>query len=137
AVGAGEDAEHARHGLGPARVDGEDARVRVGRAQHHRVGLAIDAEIVAEASAAGGEPRVLLADDGLTDEAEACFRGSRFLVEVGHHGRLSAFLERSHVTWNEREWRTRSAPLPAAAGRGSAPSALRHYPSSTNERALD
>src|SRR5262249_61756297 len=93
AVGAGEDAEHARHGLGARRVDAEDARVRMRGAQHHRVGLAVDAEIVAEAAAAGGEPRVLFAHDRLTAEAEAYLPGSRFLLEVGHRGRLlSAFV---------------------------------------------
>jgi len=94
AVGASEDAEHPRHCRGPPRVDAEDARVRMRGAQHHRIGLALDAEIVAEAAAAGGEPRVLLAHDRLTDEAEAHVPGSRFLLEVGHRGRLlSAFLD--------------------------------------------
>ncbi|MBV8285445.1 MAG: hypothetical protein JOZ35_00825, partial [Hyphomicrobiales bacterium] len=51
---------------------------------------AADAEIVAEAAVASDEPRVLLAHEGLADEAEAYFFGSRFLVDVGHRGRLSA-----------------------------------------------
>ena len=63
AVGAAEDAEHARHRLGARRIDAEDARVRMGRAHHRRVGLAVEVEIVAEAAAAGDEPLVLLAHD--------------------------------------------------------------------------
>src|SRR5258707_12043253 len=88
AVGAGEAAEPPGHRRGPPRIDAEDARVRMRGAQHHRAGLAVDAEIVAEAAATGDEPRVLLAHEGLADEAEAHFPGVRFLVEVGHRGRL-------------------------------------------------
>ena len=116
AVDAGEDAEDARHRLGAPAVDAEDARVRVGGAQHHRVGLAVDAEIVAEAAAAGGEPLVLLADDGLTDGAEACFRGSRFLIEVGHHDRLSAFLDHLRIAPHADITGLSSPLVPAKAG---------------------
>src|SRR5262249_7478958 len=112
----GKDAEHARHRLGAPRIDAEDAGVRVLRAQHHRVGLAIDAEIVAEAAAAGGEPLVLLPDDGLTDGAEACFRGSRFLVEVGHRGRISAFLDHLRIALHAESRVYQSPLVPAKAG---------------------
>src|SRR5262249_48550661 len=103
------------HRLGAPAIDAEDARVRVLRAQHHRVGLALDAEIVAEAAAAGGEPLVLLADDGPTDEAEAHLPSSRFLVEVGHRGRLSAFLDQ--LPFRSNHMRTSCSAFTAAAWR--------------------
>jgi hypothetical protein len=71
AVRAREHGEHARHRLGARGVDAADARMRVRGAHHHRMGLAIENEIVAEPPLAGGEPRVLLADDRLADETEA------------------------------------------------------------------
>jgi hypothetical protein len=80
AVGAGEDAEHARHGLGARRIDSADACMRMRRAQHHRIGLAVDAEVIAEAAMSRCQPRVLVADDRLADGAEAYFPGSRFVV---------------------------------------------------------
>ena len=70
AIGAGEHAEHARHRLGARRIDAENARMRMRRAHHHRIGLALEAEIVAEAAASGGEPLVFLAGDRLADRAE-------------------------------------------------------------------
>jgi hypothetical protein len=44
--------------------------MRIGGTHHHREGLAVDTEIVTEPAAAGGEPLVFLANDGLADEAE-------------------------------------------------------------------
>src|SRR5262245_44801037 len=84
AVGAGEDAEHARHRLGARGIDGENARVRVRGTQHYRIALTLDAEIVAEEAASGDEPLILLARDRLADRAEARVRQRGFLVEVGH-----------------------------------------------------
>jgi hypothetical protein len=82
AIGAGEDAKHAGQRFGARGVDGADARMRVRGAHHHRIGLAVETEIVAEAAAAGGEAGVLLAHDRLADETEAL--RSRRLVEVRH-----------------------------------------------------
>src|SRR5262249_861099 len=81
-------------------------------------GLAVGAEIVAEAAAAGDEPRVFLAHDRLTDEAEAYFSGSRFLVEVGHRGRLlSAFLHHLHIEPHaDTMGLSKSVRIPAFAG---------------------
>ena len=70
AVRAGEHAEHARHRLGRGGVDADDARVRMRRAHHRRVGLAVDAEIVAEAALAGQQALVLLAADRMADGGE-------------------------------------------------------------------
>ena len=42
AIGAGEHAEHARHRLGARRIDAADAGMRMRRAHHHRIGLAIE-----------------------------------------------------------------------------------------------
>ena len=82
AIRAAEHAEHARHRLGSRRIHAEDARMRMRGAHHHRVGLAVETEIVAEPAAAGGKPLVFLAHDGLADDAEV--GGRRFLFEIGH-----------------------------------------------------
>ena len=70
-VGAGEHAEHARHHLGARRIDAENARVRMLRTQHHRIGLALEAEVIAEAAASGCKPPVFIAGQRLADRAEA------------------------------------------------------------------
>ena len=69
-VGAGEHAEHAGHRLGLGGVDADDARVRVRRAHHRRVGLPLDAEVVGEAALAGEQPAVFLAAQRLADGVE-------------------------------------------------------------------
>ena len=71
AIGAGEYAKHARHRLGLLRIDCDDARVRIRRSHHRRIGLAFETEIVGETAVAGNEPRVLLARHRLADEAVA------------------------------------------------------------------
>src|SRR5262249_34528370 len=91
AVGAGENAEHARHRLGARGIDGADAGMRVRRAHHHRMCLAGEAEIVAEAAVAGGQPLVLLAHDRLADEAEAGI--SHRLFDVRHCRSVSSIVE--------------------------------------------
>ena len=58
------------------RVDRDDARMRMGRAHHRRIGLAVEIEIVGEAALAGDEPRVLLARHRLADEAVEFVRPS-------------------------------------------------------------
>ena len=75
AIGAGEDAEHARHRFCPRRIDRDDARMRIRRAHHRRIGLAVESEIVGEAAIAGDEPRIFLARHRLADEAEARLSG--------------------------------------------------------------
>ena len=68
AIGAGEDAEHARHRRPPRAVSiRDDARMRMRRAHHRRIGLTRQAEIVAEAALAGEQPRVFLAPHRLAD----------------------------------------------------------------------
>ena len=67
AVGPGEDPEHTGQGGRPARVDGADAGMRVWRAHHHGIGLALEAEVIAELTAPGDESQVFLASDGLSD----------------------------------------------------------------------
>ena len=66
-VGLGEDAEHARHRLGSGEIDARDPRMRVRRAQQHRIGLAREVDIVDEPPAALQQPRVLEAAHRLTD----------------------------------------------------------------------
>ncbi len=95
AVDAGEHAEHARHRLGLRGVNPKDARVRVRGAQHYRIGLALEAEIVAEKAVAGYEPLVLLASDRLADRAEARILRGGFLVEMRHSGPVNAAAWRS------------------------------------------
>jgi hypothetical protein len=85
-IGAGEDAEHARHGLRARGIDRADARVRVGRADDRRVGLSVEMEVVAEAAAPGDEPRILRARARLADRPEA--RGVDEDVAVVHRGVL-------------------------------------------------
>ena len=75
-IGAGEHAEHARHRLRRRSIDRDNARVRIGRAHHDRIGLAVEIEIVGEAAFAGDEPRVLGAGHGLADKAIAVVRSS-------------------------------------------------------------
>jgi len=71
AIGAGEHAEHAGHFLGRCRIDLDDARMRMRRAHHRRIGLPIEVEIVGKTTAPGDEPLVFLARQRLADEAEA------------------------------------------------------------------
>src|SRR5262249_6384955 len=95
AINAGEHAKHPRHRFGLHSIDADDARVRVRGAQHYRVALVLDVAIVAEEAAAGHEPLVLLARDGLADRAEARVRQRGYLVEVGHRRLISAAAWRS------------------------------------------
>ena len=69
-IGAGEHREHAFHFLRARRVDVADARVRIRRAHHRRVGLPLEQEVVAELAAAGDQPLVLRPPDRFSDEAE-------------------------------------------------------------------
>ena len=69
AIGAGEDAEHARHGFRRRGIDGGYARMRMRRAHHRRIYLAVEIEIVGEAALAGDEPLVLFARQRFTNEA--------------------------------------------------------------------
>src|SRR5260370_38615784 len=71
AVGAGEDAEHARQRAGARRVDAANAGMGMGRADHRRIGLMRELEIVAEAALPGEKRLVLGAARGLSYEAEA------------------------------------------------------------------
>ena len=64
---AGEHREHARHGARLRRIDRADARVRVRRAHHGRVGLAGKIEIVAVAAASSDEPQIFLAANRVSD----------------------------------------------------------------------
>ncbi len=57
-VFAGQHREHARHLLRGTDVDGADARMRMGRAQHKGVGEARQYEVVGVAAATGQQPRI-------------------------------------------------------------------------------
>jgi hypothetical protein len=81
-VGAREDAEHARHRLGTRAIDTENASVRMRRTHHHRVDLAREAEIVAEAAATRRQSRILGAHERLADGLKA--RRIRHDGDVGH-----------------------------------------------------
>ena len=80
AIGAGEHAEHAGHRLRPRGIDRDNARMRIRRAHHHRIGLAVETEIVGEAALAGDQPLILLARHRLADEAVAGFVRSGLVV---------------------------------------------------------
>ena len=82
AVGAGEGAEHAGRRLGAREICAENAGMRVRGAHHHRVGLTVEAGIIAEPPATRDQPLVFLSHEWLADEAEA--RRREFAVEVGH-----------------------------------------------------
>ena len=92
----------------PRCIDAADARMRMGRAHHRRVGLAVRAEIVAEPALAGDQPLVLLAADGLADEAEV--GGWRFLFEIGHRRQNSAFPPARERRRKDGSGRAREAP---------------------------
>src|SRR6266705_717210 len=62
-VRAGEDGEDAGRCERLRRVDSRDARMRVRRAHHSGVGLTGEVDVVAEASTAGEQARVLLTED--------------------------------------------------------------------------
>ena len=64
-IGAGEHREHAGRAERRGGVDAADARVRVGRAHHHRVGLARQVHVVGVAAEPLDQARVLEARDGL------------------------------------------------------------------------
>ena len=68
AIGASEDAEHARQHTGGRRFDAADARMRMRRAHHRGISLMVEPEIVAEAALAGEKPLVLGAPQRLADE---------------------------------------------------------------------
>ena len=66
-IPAREHRDHPRHCTRPCRRDGADARMRVRRAHHIRVGLARHADVVAVTACAGYEAQVLLAAQRLAD----------------------------------------------------------------------
>ena len=66
-VGAGEHREHAIRGARLRRCDRADARMRMRRAHHHRIGLARQVDVVAETAGAGDEAQVLLPPDVAAD----------------------------------------------------------------------
>jgi hypothetical protein len=80
AIGAGEYAKHAGHRLRRRNIDGDDARVGIRRAYHHRMSLAGQRKVIGEAALAGDEALVLLARQGFADEAIAGFVRSCCLV---------------------------------------------------------
>ena len=82
AVGAAEGAEHAGRRLGAREVGAENAGMRVRGAHHHRIGLTVEAGIIAEPPATRDQPLVFLSHEWPADEAEA--RRREFAVEVGH-----------------------------------------------------
>jgi len=82
-ISARADTEHARHGPGTRAINRNNARMRMPRAHHHRIGLAVEIEIVGEAALAGNEPRIFLALHRLADEAVAVFVRSGFAVHRG------------------------------------------------------
>jgi hypothetical protein len=71
AVCAAVGAEHARHGARHIERDGANARMRMRRAHHRRIGLARQMEIVGEAALAGHEAQILLAPQGPADRTRA------------------------------------------------------------------
>jgi hypothetical protein len=78
-VTAGQHGDHARRGERGGGVDARDAGVRVRRAHEARVGLARQIDVVAVATAARQQARVLLAKHRLADPlgGQACSRGQK------------------------------------------------------------
>ncbi len=72
------------------RIDRDDARVRIRRAHHRRIGLAVETEIVGETALAGNEPRILLARHRLADEAVAGLVRPCFVVHRSSPGLRNA-----------------------------------------------
>ena len=70
AIRAGEYSEHAGHGAGGSRVDAQDAGVRVRRADHRRMGLALDGKIVGETALAGHQALIFPPAQRLADGTE-------------------------------------------------------------------
>ena len=123
AVGAGEHAEHARHGLGARRIDAADAGMRMRGAHHYRIGLAVDAEVIAEAAMAGDEPRVLFARRGLADGLEIrLVHGDNFLL----HWLLRDVGQRSGVFYHYRMRLRRARTRHGAQGRPAGERGLIH-----------
>ena len=77
-IRACEHGNGAGHRHGGGRIDAANARMGVGRAYHHGVGLAGQANVVAEAALAGEELGIFLADDGLPDGGHSCAFRHRF-----------------------------------------------------------
>src|SRR6185369_17541895 len=70
-VGACEHGDDPGQRQGGGGVDGSDARMRMWRAHHDRIGLADKVEIVAEPALPGHQRRIFLADDRLADSVFA------------------------------------------------------------------
>ena len=70
AISPAEGRNDARQRARGGKVHVTDARMRMRRPHHRQVTLAGDGKIVAEATGAGGQPRVLLARQRRADEAE-------------------------------------------------------------------
>jgi hypothetical protein len=87
-VPPGQRREHAGQGERGSVIDRADARVRVRRAHEGGVDLAGQADVVAEAPAAGDQTRILLARERL---AEAPGRRARAGREEAH-GRIVILL---------------------------------------------
>ena len=80
------DGQHAGHGAGLGRVDAEDARVRVRRAQEHQVLQPLARQVVGVAAAARHQGRVLDAAHGVAAaEAQGVGGGARQGLVGGVH----------------------------------------------------
>ena len=92
AVGAGEHAEHAWHRLRLCGVDRDNARVRIRRTHHHRVGFSVEIEIVGESTCRStSAARVFLARQRLAS-MKRCRPVSSGLGFVVHLGSLAVAL---------------------------------------------
>ena len=88
-IGAGQNRQHARHGLGGVGIDAADDPVRLARAHHHRIGLVRQVDIVGVAAFAAHQSRVFFARDRLSD-AEFGLRKGGFGGSVIHFGGFTA-----------------------------------------------
>ena len=69
-IGAGENAEHAGHGKGRFKIKTFEQSMGMGRADHHRIALPVQAKIVCKLAFSGQKTCVLFAPDWLANAFE-------------------------------------------------------------------
>ena len=66
-IGSGQHGQHTGQGQRGCDINGENAGMRMGRAQHHRIDLSWQIDIIAVAALTGQQHRVFASRQGLTD----------------------------------------------------------------------
>ena len=84
-----ENGEHAGRGGGGGQLEGDDAGMGMGRADHRHIGLSCKIDIVAEAPLSSQQGCVFPAAHGLTDGVTHGWSSSLARVANRSHGRSS------------------------------------------------